>query len=933
MWTTGSCCAIIAAALLLAPDLGLANDAVSGGTGRAELLGSPVMIGVPGADTASSLSVGWSAYEVVGDQAYFVVEGGQLERPGQLWRTDGTAESTVMVTDRVRTSNDDPIQQMAAVGEELYFTGEDRKHGVELWRTDGTDQGTALVADLHPGTGNSYPSDIVALDDTTLFWARFPAAACGLWRTDGTPAGTLMIRSIRDFGIRPPDMNYCPNPDVAMRVGDDLLLSISRGHRRLWRSDGTAEGTALVHAFPRKSITEWVQAADGRVYFAADDGEHGSELWRTDGTASGTELVADVARGPASANPEPVAAGGGAIYFLADAPRGGRALWVTDGTAPGTSLVKKLAANWSYGFEAGDESLYFWADDGRHGSELWRSDGTPQGTRMVRDIAPGRKSAGPMGYTEIITIGDLAIFAANDRAHGTELWASDGTHGGTQMLADIGPGTGGVGPGWAKPLDGLVLFSADDGRHGRELWRSDGTPEGTELVRDIGVSMASVEVFGATAVGEDLAYLGSRDGRGAPLTWIDGATGQARQLANITRGEISYEVASLGAEIVFAGASTRHGAEPWVSDGTRPGTRMLKDIDRGRASDFCATRAGCGTHPADSGPDSFVTIGEVTYFTAGDESRGRELWRTDGTPAGTRLVKDIGPGRKSGVQGRALAGVGDVLYFAADDGRHGSELWRSDGTTAGTRMVKDIGPGWSVAWWDAPVPSGSGDLVYFRAETNKTGLELWVTDGTAAGTNLVKDIRPGPKASKPEDLTAVGDLLYFTAADGTHGRELWRTDGTAEGTALVADLASGKGGSRLGELVALEDELLFAVWDGPGELVIPGTLYRTDGTEAGTQPFGPVQDDVEALRRRWSEFPASAVAGGRLFFAADDGIHGLELWSTDGTPGGTGLIADLSPGPTGSAPEWLLAADGYLYFTADDGVNGRQLWQLRVTEA
>ena len=62
------------------------------------------------------------------------------------------------------------------------------------------------------------------------------------------------------------------------------------------------------------------------------------------------------------------------------------------------------------------------------------------------------------------------------------------------------------------------------------------------------------------------------------------------------------------------------------------------------------------------------------------------------------------------------------------------------------------------------------------------------------------------------------------------------------------------------------------------------------------------------------------------------GIHGPELWSTDGTPEGTGLVADLSPGPTGSAPEWLVAADGYLYFTADDGVNGRQLWQLPVSE-
>ena len=927
MWTTGSACAIIAAALLLASDPALASDATSGGADEPGSLGSPVMVGAPGSDSASSLSVGWTELGIVGDQAYFVTEGPPA---GELWRTDGTTEGTVLVTDRFATGREDTITQMTAVEDELYFAGETRTRGVELWRTDGTAAGTTLVADLIPGKGNSYPSDIVALDDVVLFWASSPDAGCGLWRTDGTPEGTLMIRSIRDFGIRPPDLNYCPNPDLAMRVGDELLLSISRGHRRLWRSDGTAEGTTLVHAFPLKSITEWVQADDGLAYFAADDGEHGSELWRTDGTTEGTVLVADVAHGPASANPEPVATVDGAVYFFASTPRGEQALWLTDASERGASRVKKLGPNWQYDFEAGDGLLYFWADDGRHGSELWRSDGTPTGTRMIRDIAKGRKSAGPMGYSDIVTIGDLAFFAANDAKHGTELWVSDGTSQGTRMLADIEPGRGGVGPGWIKRLGDIVLFSADDRKHGRELWRSDGTPGGTELVRDIGASMAGVTVFGATAVGEDLVYLGGRDGRGAPLNRVDGATGRERRLANITRGEISQELATLGDGVIFAGASMRQGAEPWVSGGTASNTRMLKDIARGRAPNFCATRAGCGTHAADSSPDSFVTVREVTYFAAYDTSHGRELWRTDGTMAGTRLVKDIVLGKGSGIQGDVLTRAGDVLYFASDDGRHGTELWRSDGTRAGTRMIKDIGPYSSVRLQDAPV--AAGEHVYFSATDNKRGRELWRTDGSASGTTLVRDIAKGRPSSNPQDLVAVGDDLYFTATDGQHGRELWRTDGTAEGTILVDDLAPGKANSRLGEFSPLGRDLFFDVWDGPGELVIPGTLYRTDGTAVGTQPFGPVQDDVDAIRRYWSEFPASAVVGGRLFFAGDDGIHGLELWSTDGTSEGTVLVADLAPGPTGSAPEWLVAADGYLYFSADDGVNGRQLWQLPVTD-
>lgn len=925
MHPIGICPAVIAAALLLTPSLVLASDAPgAAGSDEPGLLAGPRMVGTPAADSASALSIGWMEFIAVGDEAYFVTEG---EQPGELWRTDGTTVGTRLVSDRFATKREDPITQMTPVGDELYFVAEDREHGVELWRTDGTAPGTTLVADLIPGEGRSYPSHIVALDELVVFWAKGDDGACGLWRTDGTPAETALVRSARDFGILPPDRTYCPKPQASLRVGDDLILVFGGARHKVWRSDGTDEGTSLVRVFPRRSRSAWVVTDAGVAFFAADDGTHGRELWRTDGTAEGTQMVADVAPGKTAADPEPLAAIDGTVYFFANTTAGDRALWRTDGTADGTSKIRKVGQDWHYDFAAGDSLLYFWDDDGRHGTELWRTDGTPRGTWMVRDIAKGRRSGGPMGYSDTAVVGDLAFFAADDRKHGIELWVTDGTQAGTRLVSDTGPGKGGTGPSWITSLGDTVLFSADDRTHGRELWRSDGTAQGTYLVRDIGARMAVVTVYGATTVGEDLVFLGGRGGRDVRLNWVDGATGRERRVASIDRGEISQELATLGEGVIFAGASDRHGAEPWVSDGTGSGTRRLNDIARGRTPNICATRAGCGTHAADSSPNAFVTIDEATYFAAHDRKHGRELWRTDGTKAGTRLVKNIGPGSKSGIQGDVLAGADHVLYFVANDGRHGSKLWRSDGTAAGTRMIRGIAPGSSVAWWDTPAPSRSGDIVYFQAETKKAGLELWRTDGTASGTFLVKDIRPGPKASKPQDLTAVGDLLYFTAMDGKHGRELWRTDGTAEGTSLVADLSPGKAGSSLGELAALGEELLFAVWDYSGELAIPGTLYRTDGTEAGTQPLGPVEGD-DGLLRHWSEFPATVSVDGRLVFAADDGVSGLELWSTDGTASGTELLHDLWPGSKGSAPEWLVTANGYLYFTADDGEHGRQLWQL-----
>lgn len=271
-----------------------------------------------------------------------------------------------------------------------------------------------------------------------------------------------------------------------------------------------------------------------------------------------------------------------------------------------------------------------------------------------------------------------------------------------------------------------------------------------------GPAAAPLRVLDAAASGDDLVYLGRRSGRQVAFHRIEAASGADERLATVRMGDFDYAVEALGDGVVFTGRSMRDGVEPWVSHGTAASTRLLRDIARGRQPDHCASGTACGRHAAvDSDPGPFATIGDIAYFSAADPKHGRELWRTDGTRSGTRLVADIAPGTQSSLDGRSLAAVDGVLYLVADDGRHGARLWRSDGTRAGTRMVTDLGPGGSVSWWDAPVPAG--DHVYFTARDAEAGLELWRTDGTAEGTVMVKDVRPGPKASKPEDLVAVGD--------------------------------------------------------------------------------------------------------------------------------------------------------------------------------
>jgi ELWxxDGT repeat protein len=355
--------------------------------------------------------------------------------------------------------------------------------------------------------------------------------------------------------------------------------------------------------------------------------------------------------------------------------------------------------------------------------------------------------------------------------------------------------------------------------------------------------------------------------------------------------------------------------------------------------------------PDGSSPSEYVAVGAKVYFSA-STNLGTELWATDGTAAGTKIVKDILEGGASSSPSN-LTSFNGAVYFAANGGTNNSGLWKSDGTAAGTVFVKGISRFSTVRFTTV------GSTLYFAAESNNKGIELWKSDGTTAGTSMVKDIDDGthqdfyfdpfffdpiiytaPNSSSPAELTNVDGTLYFTATDGTAGRELWKSNGTEAGTILVKDLAVGtheeyqylpfgssytkvvQNGSSPAELINFGGTLYFTADDGS----TGRELWRTDGGAASTTI---VKDAVSGAG---SSAPGGLTnVNGVMYFSADDGVSGRELWKSNGTPAGTSLVSNIRSGSDGSFPYNLTNVGGVLYFSANDGGSGVELWKSNGT--
>jgi ELWxxDGT repeat protein len=486
---------------------------------------------------------------------------------------------------------------------------------------------------------------------------------------------------------------------------------------------------------------------------------------------------------------------------------------------------------------------------------------------------------------------------ADDGTRGIELWKSNGTAAGTVLIKDIWAGASASAPMELEEINGVLYFSANDGVTGRELWKSNGTNSGTLRVKDI------LKVTGSSNPKE--------------LTAVNGT-------------------------LYFTANNGQNGYELWRSNGTDAGTFMVKDI----YNPSFYPKMG-------SNPSWLVNVNGVLMFSALNEY-GRELWKSNGTAAGTIMVKDIWlDGGQSNP--RYLTAVNGTVYFEANNGLIGAELWKSDGTAAGTKLVKDISPGWASA--SAPgaphlsyLTNVNGQL-YFLAYISGTvkGQHLWTTDGTDAGTIRLTEVSQANFTGINPFITAYNGLAYFAAAEGNnlklfssngtkagttsffvlpddkiypawltpsggslffsaYGYKLMKTNGTAAGTVAVKETIarSGDPGSYPQEMTLFNSEFYFSAFNGTAN-----GLWKSNGTTAGTlliKNFASVN--------RGLQLSALTVFESSLYFSILTNTNVGEIWKSDGTTAGTVKVI----GGFSVQPKNILAVNGKLYFTVGNSL-------------
>ena len=611
---------------------------------------------------------------------------------------------------------------------------------------------------------------------------------------------------------------------------------------------------------------------NNKVYFVATDGITGYELWTSDGTAGGTTIVKDIDPGSNSSLPHDLVIVGSTLYFSiyngSDIE-----LYKTDGTAFGTVFVSVLTTTGESinNFNAVNGKLCFFKTNYSTYTELWSTDGTT--TALI-------KSFNYSFLYKTTVLNNQLFFNANDGISGDEPWSSDGTTVGTTMLIDLAEGSYNSGSENFTSCNGLLYFSTNS-----QLYKSDGTSAGTSVLKFLSVIPTN---FWATS---NLLFFETNVAKKRSIWRTDGTeagTTIIKTYSNSDNNNVDFKTNQLtNGTVIFTIDDVENGGqEVWKTDGTTANTSFLKDIRPGLYG---------------SDPLNFRTLGTEVVFSADNGTNGRELWKSDGTSVGTVSITNSLPDAFD-TNPSSLTKINNSLFFLGNSYPNTGALYVHDAPNGYANMLKNRGVS-NLAI--------SNNKLYF-SYSSSTDFELYTLN--PANNNLitlVKDINPGSAASNPANMTTMGGNFYFTATDNLNGRELWKSDGSLGGTTLLKDLKPGiTDGSPRNLLVLNGTTLLFFAENSSGIEV----LWKSDGLPGGTIAIGTTIGITSNLE----------VVGNKAYFTGCNSLNGCELYKTDGNT--ASQLKDIRTGSFGSNPSILTAVGSTLFFIADDGKNGYELW-------
>ena len=881
-----------------------------------------------------------------------------------------------------------------------------------IYATDGTSAGTVRLDSINPMSSGTVGFGTIRIGNLT-YWGPYDTVGgllSTVWVSDGTPMGTHRLKDFSAIGAASPVAAF----------GNLLIISVrynGSGLLQYWISDGTEAGTVPFTAVNSPTnINLWdIVVVGSKFYFLELSSSTIVSAWVSDGTMSGTQRLAMPSNLVSDSGNTRLVRAGRYILFYAKSSDAGRELFRIDTNTNAVDRLTDIAPGTASGIpddaplaSLGDYVLFAASPSGStlgtQGS-LWRSDGTVAGTFPLGSMAPvgttllGFSGWVPTFFADRAGTGARAYFVAKDGQNGKQVFISDGSVAGTVKLS-TGQGDASL---LAAAGTGFYFLTADG-----HTWRTDGTPGGTTVLANIPL-YSDFNIAGDNTVG----FIRSRDPAAVAASTHftiyrhDVASGAVTTLVSYNQAPGSYFPSGwfgyTRGQLLFDGEDPVNGHEPWVSDGTPAGTHLLKNL---------AADTGSPSSPA-----QFTSYNGRLYFTATDGTSGRELWSSDGTQDGTRMFIDLNPGAGDSNPVDLFSGGGYLYFFAKQTPTIGlNELWRTDGTLQGTKVLSAIDPpGQTLSGRDCGPPVVIGKTVYFVARDVEGGQELWKSDGSSQGTARVADINPGSQSSTPCFLTVLNGrlffaadggmaqggvglwtsdgtesgtslipgtagldphglianngALYFLSTDYTNGDVVWKTDGTVAATAAFIPSPQPKAYDSI-SLVALNGQLLFnssggtyplddQIWavtatqqtllNISGQQMDPDSLFSdgtrgyfsvkpnnggfdtrepwvTDGTNAGTMPLLSVASGFTGVYAlRFADFH-----GVTLFEVNNPPVNNqsgtTSLWKTNGTPAGTVLVADIGYASSSMSRDKHLTVGNNFFYVSDDGSTGEELF-------